>query len=257
MADIYDKDYLISRLITMGKKVDGYDCVYYQTNEDLVDMYQTVDFTDKSVLSVLASGDQVLTSRMLGAKKVDAFDFNRLTLYYYYLRKWTILYAQSLYPDVTDLNWISALLDCVKPASKLEEKALSFFRKHVSHDSDLEKLFYDIYVQPTGKIMYFVSNQVAPYVKGDIDFTRIDMFEENDLQGNYDIIIMSNILDWSRNEYKKLTNACENIDKLLSEDGVVLCSRLVNRETDLEESIMSDYFKKQDYSSHEYVYRRK
>ena len=40
----------------------------------------------KEVLSVLASSDHVLTARYLEAKKVDAFDNNRFTLYYFYLR---------------------------------------------------------------------------------------------------------------------------------------------------------------------------
>ena len=89
--DIYTKDYLVSRLISMGKTVDGYCKLYYQANENLVD-FLDVDFASKDVFSVLASSDQVLTARYLDAHKVDAFDFNRLTLNYFYLRIWSLQY---------------------------------------------------------------------------------------------------------------------------------------------------------------------
>lgn len=37
--DIYLHDYLVSRLISMGKEVKGYKEIYYQTNEDLIIPY--------------------------------------------------------------------------------------------------------------------------------------------------------------------------------------------------------------------------
>ena len=63
--DIYLKDYLVSRILSFGKEVPGYGRVYYRTNEDLVDMYRDIDFEGKKVHSVLASSDQVFTSRFL------------------------------------------------------------------------------------------------------------------------------------------------------------------------------------------------
>ena len=55
--DIYFKDYLSSRVIMDGKIIAGYDKVYYQINEDINDVLLGEDFTDKDVLSVLASAD--------------------------------------------------------------------------------------------------------------------------------------------------------------------------------------------------------
>ena len=86
--DIYFKDYLSSRVIMDGKIIAGYDKVYYQINEDINDVLLGEDFTDKDVLSVLASADQYFMFKALDAKKVDSFDFNRLTMYYYFLRKY-------------------------------------------------------------------------------------------------------------------------------------------------------------------------
>ena len=76
--NLFLKDYLVSRIISTGKEVKGYGNIYYKANEDLIDLCLDVDFADKEVLSVLASGDQVFTSRLLDTKKTDAFDYNYL-----------------------------------------------------------------------------------------------------------------------------------------------------------------------------------
>ena len=98
------KDYLASRVVADNKVLesDEYGKMYYRTNEDLVEAYLDTDFQGKEVLSVLASSDQVFTARVLEAKTVDAFDKNRLTLYYFYLRLWTLKYEKELYPHILE-----------------------------------------------------------------------------------------------------------------------------------------------------------
>ena len=51
------------------------------------------------MLSVLASSDQVLSCYYCKAKSIDTFDKVLLTLFYYYLRKWVILYQNQFYPS--------------------------------------------------------------------------------------------------------------------------------------------------------------
>ena len=48
--------------------------------------------------TVLASGDQAFYFYDNGAKKVDLFDINKLSIYYYYLRVWIIKYLGRFYP---------------------------------------------------------------------------------------------------------------------------------------------------------------
>ena len=52
-------DYLASRGVIDGMDLSkhGYDKIYFETNENLSDMYKKVDFLDKDVLIVLASSD--------------------------------------------------------------------------------------------------------------------------------------------------------------------------------------------------------
>ena len=255
------KDYLVSRLISFGKKVDGYDKVFYQTNEDLVAPYLDIDFYNKDVLSVLASGDQVLTSRMLEAKKTDAFDFNRLSLYYFYLRLWSIEYRNELYPKILDGNnqWLRELLKVVIPRNEKEKEALKFYQQHIEDDTNLEKMFFDLYCQPEGRTLYTKPKELEGCLSPDLNFYPIDLFQKFDLNGSYDIVLISNILEWARNKPEKLKIAYENLARIVNKNGVVLCSNLIYRskaEMDEEKRIFDQSF---DFEKTEagYVYIKK
>ena len=60
--------------------------VYDFTNENLVDLSQIYHFTDANILTVLGSGDQYFSALLAGAKNVEVFDINHLTLYHFILK---------------------------------------------------------------------------------------------------------------------------------------------------------------------------
>ncbi len=260
--DIYFKDYLASRIIMSGKSVDGYDRVYYKINEDMIDEFLSIDFSDKDVLSVLASSDQVLMFRALDAKRVDTFDFNRLTMYYYFLRKWSIKYMNSLYP-ILDNSWISTLLSKVKASSENEERALLFFKKHLKNRSDFNNFFYDIVSQPKGASLFTNAKMAKDFVDNDFTFFNLNLFEkDNDLISNkYDYIYISNILDWARNNEEKMKIAKENLVSYLKENGLIICSNLVNRDMSslsVERRVFEEGFEFREFpNSRGYVYKKR
>lgn len=167
------KDYLSSRIIAQNKMLNNYGKIYYQTNEDLFSPFLEIDFRNKNVLSVLSSGDHVLTARCLGAHIVDAFDNNRLTLYYFYLRLWSIKYRKVLYPQIlNDNEWLESLLKLVEPQNNLEQKALIFFKKHLEMKTHLENLFYDINAQPKGSTIYTKAEELKYSINPHFSTTR-------------------------------------------------------------------------------------
>ncbi len=239
--DIYKKDYIASRLISMGKQVDGYTQIYYKTNENLID-YLDIDFCDKKVFSVLGSSDQVFTARYLEAAEVDAFDTNRLALYYFYLRVWSIKYRVELYPFVFNGDkWVRNLINLVQPESEQEEKALEFFKRHKQDRTHFNRLFYDVDAQPEGQTLYTKADEIWDCVQTPLNFYHLNLFEEFDIGKQYDILLISNILEWARGDKTKLQIAKDNIGRLLSKDGVVICSNLINRTLNDEIELFSDY----------------
>ncbi len=261
------KDYLVSRCMSQGKTVDGYNRVFFKTNEDLIDAYLDIEFGDKEVLSVMASGDHVLTSDFLDAKKTDSFDMNRLTLYYYYLRIWSIEYMDRLYPKILledrllsgEDNWLKELLSMVKPRSEQERIAFNFFKQHALLETDLTPIFYDLEKQPDGHTLYTQASELRDCINPDIVFYHANLFDRVDINNEYDIVLLSNILDLAYNDKDKLIKARDNLKRLVRKDGHVICSRLLFKtkdEIEEEKEIFSDYF---DYDQKEsgYVYIKK
>lgn len=61
----------------------NYFCWLYPfTNENINGYFKNIKFENKSVLTIVSSGDHILNSFLLGAEKIDAFDSNPLAKYY-------------------------------------------------------------------------------------------------------------------------------------------------------------------------------
>ncbi len=257
--DIYDKDFYASRIISFNNQLEGYDRVYYKTTEDLTDLLD-IDFYNKDVLTVLGSSDQYLTAKYLDANIVDSFDKNRLTLYYFYLRIWTLKYSKYLYPQVLDNNtWLTELLKIIKPSTLMEKRALDYYKRHIIENTNLYNLFYNLDLQPEGKTIFTKNEELQDCLDSNLVFYIIDLFEKVNIDKTYDILLISNILDWARNDPKKLEIARNNIHKLLRKDGVAMCTRLINKpdkEIEKEKEIFSDLF---TYEKHNksYSYTKK
>lgn len=247
MTTQFQKDYLVSRLMSMGKTVDGYNHIFYKTNEDLVDSCLEVDFEGKDVFAVLASGDHVLTSRFLDAKHTDAFDMNPLSIYYFYLRLWSLKYRHEIYPDVWDdkNRWLKALLKEVIPRNEQEKDAYIFFRNHIKDETRIENLFYDEELQPKGRTLYTKPEELSDCLSPALDFHVLNLFEPFDLKKTYDILLISNIPEWARKDEAKLKIAKENLERLVNRGGSVVCSRLLYHtpaELEMERRIFEQAF---------------
>ncbi len=255
------KDYLASRVIADGKRLDDYTRIYFKTNEDLVTSYQDFDFKDKEVLSVLASSDQVFTARLLGAKKVDSFDKNSLALYYYYLRSWTITYMHQMYPiPVLDNNYrfLFELLEKVEPSSEEEIQALLFWKEHLKHHTDLSKLFFEDTRE--GKTSFSDIRDLENVADGDMNFYHLNFFQDFHLDSSYDIILLSNIIEWARGSDTKITCIRDNLNQLLHSNGIVLCTGLINRypeKIQREREIFDSNFEFIDYGREGYAYQKR
>jgi hypothetical protein len=73
-------------------KFSKYSLIYPFTTENLSGYFDQINFKDRKVLTVTASGDHALNAILYGAKEVCTFDINRFTKYYLALKKAAILY---------------------------------------------------------------------------------------------------------------------------------------------------------------------
>ena len=217
--------------------------IYFSTNENLKELFFNIDFCNKDVFSVLSSSDQVFSSLYLGAKSVDSFDINNLTFYYHYLRKWNILYSDSLYPrDILKDNYfLKRLLNEVVCLSEDEKKAYSFWQLF-SEELNSKNLFY-----------YDSDNYAIPYAddlnlfkrileKSVVNFNHLNMFSEILVDKKYDIVIMSNLIEYAKS-LDDISMVKENLNKLLKKNGRAIFTYMHHCPNSIEHKKQNDLFR--------------
>lgn len=211
----------------LNKSYDDYhDRVYFRSNEDLDAVFSHFDVKEKNVLSVLGSGDQAFHLIKRGAKSIDLFDKNKLTIYYFYLRLWTIRYTGKYYPDVYfNHEYIKKLLSCVKPESEEEKNACEYW-----------KMFTDLYHQRNPRDMFLVEGPIMNELDDvslvnqglkdkKICFYNWDISKLVDVDKQYDLIYLSNVHEWICGSIS-ITVSRNNLYKLLKDNGIIICSNL-------------------------------
>ncbi len=176
------------------------DEIYYNSNEKLNIIYNNFDFNGKNILSVLGSGDQAFNLINRGAKKVDLFDRNKMTIYFFYLRKWIIEYLNMYYyKKYLNSNFIKDLLKMVIPKTEGMK------------DNNIRNL---------SKIKEFIK-------QNDFLFRNMDITEDISVDEKYDYLILSNISEWlCYSDYDKIWRFTNNVFDLLENDGIAICSTL-------------------------------
>lgn len=252
---------------------DGYSKIYPRSNEDLNYIFRNFDVRDKNVLTVLSSSDQVFASYYLGAKNVDAFDINCLTEYYYYLRKWLIEYREEYYPDfgkiIFDSSWISSLLKLVSCSSAKEERAYKYWSLYVLGVADLDGASVFNYSHcKYNKVIDDLSVMKELLRDRELNFTREDIGGKIKKDKKYQVIIISNILEYITFDMERLGRVRDNLFDILEDDGQIIASHFMDCNTaPTELEVFSKKFKfndfqdssiaKNSYSAGGYCYTKK
>ena len=223
----------------------GYGRLYYCSNENLAELFRNFSVEGKDVLTVLASSDQLFHTYYHGARSVDSFDINKLTKYYYYLRRWIIDYFSTYYPDeefFENPKYLRSVLEKVECADEDEDKAFQFWNlyTHVFSIRDTSKLYF--YSNPdTNKISDI--QMLKERLDGKkLTFYHQDLCDEVYSKKKYDIIITSNILEYYGNSPMKLMRCRDNLNSLLKEDGMVVCSYMMDHSKSYERDVFIPRF---------------
>ena len=173
----------------------GCDRTYKNTNERLKEILEQFDFNQKNVLSVLGSSDQIFSSYYLGASNVDSFDINWTPYYYFYIRKWFLMFY-CRYILETESAILLNSLSMYNAGSEEEVKVHEVWEKLLLKYRDISKIFHknilydwDVpYSQDIKRLIDSIKNKQA-------NFSEIDIFADFQTERKYDIVILSNILE--------------------------------------------------------------
>lgn len=228
-----DKKILIKMLNNYFNYNDNIIPMYPWSNENLDELFKIIDVKDKKVLSVMASADQPLLCHLNGASSVDTFDRNYCTLYHLYLRKWIIENTSKRTLERFDEKFIKKVLELAEPKKDIEESALIFWKMLYNsnfreNNYELNSKIFDIPLRENDYLLPYAKRIKEEISDIDFNFYNIDIFKNIDIKGEYDVIILSNILECAES-VEQLKNARRNIIKLLKNDGVAVCSYKKNR----------------------------
>lgn len=240
------------------------DCskIYFSSNECLENLFHNFSVEGKDVLCVAGSGDQAFQCLSRGASSVDLFDLNKLSKYYFYLRLWGIKYFDSCYPNLNDLfeshNWIKKMvsnIDCSELSNEEEREAFYFWAFYVTkQDLPLfNRYLFNLSSNPYVNDISDLSGLKKTFDGKNISFIHEDICGDKvDLSKKYDLVIMSNILEYCNGDKLVLKRTRDNLNSILNDNGTVICSRIIHNDQDIssivESDVFSDMFDKEEFS---------
>lgn len=202
--------------------------LYPRTNENLNTLFRKIDVLNKKIYTVLASGDFLFSSYLNGVNHIDSFDINPLTYRYYELRKWLLQYGE-LYADgmsVDDVRYI------VNNHEGNDEESIKFWNYYI--DLIQSSIFYDSVLFDNSdknhrlhcydridELNSIVTNRT-------LSFYNINIFDYVQIPNAnfYDIIYLSNILDYNMDDRDKLYILSDTLRHLLKGNGIVIGAQM-------------------------------
>ncbi len=208
---------------------------YLYSNENLRAYYPYFSIKDNNVLTVCGSGDQVLSAVLYGAKEVDTFDSNKLTLYSLMLKKAAIkALSFEEFVKFYDIDVLQSkrLSYFYKVLENIDDEEIQLFFSKIFKDNveDFEFLFFGSAGsnKVVSKRIPFLDYPNYNLLKGKLDntkinFKNINIFDTvNEFHSQYSFINLSNILDYIKDQESFIKFIKYLVDNNLKENGKIL-----------------------------------
>lgn len=242
----FKTDFEETKNVINGKKSEKYGKIYLHSNELLKGIIPKLKLSNKKVLTVLGSSDQIFHFYNGGAEKVDAIDINRLAIHYFYLRKWTVQYLNQYYPDKDmSFDFIRNVLSMVVVNSKEEENSLHYWYQIVNEMEmgNVDNLYNSGDNFSINRLFNFslLRNKLSNV---DVKIYNQNLFGDLFIDGKYDVIFTSNIADYVAPTRENFEKYRDNLDSLLSENGIIISANVLrSRPTKIESEVFGEKFK--------------
>lgn len=221
-----------------------YDSLYLSSNEKFDQLFSMFDFKDKDIFSIIGSGDQSFYFYNQGARQVDLYDINIVSIYYYYLRLWCIKYLGDLYPKIS-IDYVNKLLSKVKVNSSEEKNVYNFwkcFLNSIKYDYEFNTLFFLGNHPMLEKYITDVSNLDKILSSKDLNYIVMDIAHPVNVDKKYDVVYVSNISEYIKGGHSFYIYS-DNLNRLLKDNGVVIGSNIMDYSpSDCEKRILSQNF---------------
>lgn len=234
MRNLEDDTFCLMERARYNNRIKNVKPIYKNTNELLATIFRDFDFKDKDVFSVMASSDQVFSAYYLGAKSVDTFDINWASEYFYYLKKWYLIHCKNAIFISMKTKLLSECLAEYDESSLIERNMYEVWKRLLFRNIwGISNLFLRGFDQ--FKINFPYENDIDTLISIIRDktpeFREIDITSPYQSEKQYDIIILSNIMETIYISDLRNQVLCDNLKGLLKPGGIVINS-IVNDTTE-------------------------
>lgn len=196
---------------SIDRRFTKFCCGYFATTENIAGYLRNLELNKEKALVPIASGDHIFNLAYLQVKKIDAFDINELTYYTFYLKRALILalpYIDYLDAKTTlfyqNTDKLEKFFEYLKPF--MPEDVYLYYMAMIGvmkNDfyANLENLFRYSHINKYYNL-YLESEETYEKFKKSLKDINVNFIFGNaidlstKLDGNYDIILLSNIADY-------------------------------------------------------------
>lgn len=284
-----------NRILLEGESFSKYQKIFMSTNENIKDSLNLIDFENKyKALSVMASGDHLFNLINKNIFDIDTFDTNMLTHFYVLgiKRSMIIKYTYQEYIEKYKLftNINASLEDITETLydllSLMDMKYRLFWKKVIDFNYIIQKdkqnkinLFYMLFVN-LNNIDFLINNNnylsneneynnlKNNITKSNVRFNNINATSLSNFykDNKYDIVLLSNILDYFGKEYRKINKVFDykellkyedSILSIMNKDGVLFLKYIINfaRNNLVRSNVFMDSFIKTSEFTRESIYK--
>lgn len=223
--------------IDFDVKFEEYSKIYAHSNEYLKEYIKDLD--GKKVLCVTGSGDHLLNSIIAGAKEVDTFDINRFAVMYQELKLYAIKYLKP-----TEAYIFLCLFDkdLYKKFSKHLPDNLRLTYDYLFDNYPVDTILYKFFEEFTTSLEFNNYNSLSAIQELKDKISKIkrqhfvtSLYSLPDvLTSKYDVIYLSNILDYENNFTKYFDIVRRLREGCLNEGGELYYNYLWGKPRDIK-----------------------
>lgn len=253
---IIDNQVKNNKILFQGEAFTGFQKTYFTTNENIKGYLNLVNIDNKNnALTVLASGDQFFNLINKGITNIDTFDINRLTEYYVFGLRMAMIEKYSydeylkinnlLLSEKTSFDILNDILYSLLP--NMDNKYRIFWKEILDYNYSLQnqkkeklniiRMLFFGFSNNMKYNNYLLNEEEYNNMKFNlkrvkVNFNSVNATELHKIYNKkYDLILLSNILDYIHNHFGmnwEIKKYIKNLYKIANEDAIIFLHYLFN-----------------------------
>ena len=223
MSTSLQEDIKYANEVIGGLSDENHRRVYGNTNERLLELFESIDITNKSVLAVMSSGDYLIMSHLFGAKSVECYDINPITYRYYYLKRWLNHNGSLNLENKCNYNKVVNIINSVVPTFEIEKECKEFWQEIFKNFNDEDYSNNRLIITRSSFLIFYyieMGDKIGQILSSvDPVFYNFDIRDKSGLG-------LDKKYDCNNRDIETLSTIRKNLASILNKGGKIICTHL-------------------------------